>query len=667
MILSAFPVIVFANNYTRPINVPLASTTAWFDHDNDIIDEEYYTVDLDPATTAYDQHHGIDFQASLNTNVLAAATGTVKVVGWEDPDQTVGYGFRVYLYHSDFGQRTVYGHMASTSTVALNNILSRGDLVGLSGNTGTSTGPHLHFGVYDCDCTTSAEQVDPFGWWQASADPWPYNTNKYLWTTDPPSFNMASTVSSHVAANQTWRGNMLVNGVIYVNSGVTLTIEPGTIVKFAASTSEIVVYGTLDANGTAAQPIYFTSYKDDTVGGDTNDDGASSTPSSADWRSIWVEPGGVATMDHVILRYGGSAVSNSAETNIENNGGTLTLNYATSSLSANIGLRTDAGTTTCTKCEITDNWNPVVHYGGKTDISNSYIHDNAFFGIFAAGTGTINLTNNLFADHNLFGAGYINWHEGLTFTHSGNNSINGGIDWASNINGFMTSGNIGANRTWQKDDIPYVIYPYGGPIGTLVPKNITLTIDPGVVIKFSTTTSFIAATGTISAIGTSVNPIYFTSMRDDENLLPGNNDTNDDGSSTTPAKGDWSHIIVGNGTPGIGTSTWSHTVIRYGGGALGSSTAHLINWEGNMSVSSSTIATSSNLGIYHAETGGSTNISKTNIADIDWYGMYSYQSSNSNAENNYWNASDGPNPPGSGESVGGNVDFSPYWTSWIYW
>ncbi len=64
-------------------------------------------------------------------------------------------------------------------------------------------------------------------------------------------------VSGTVAQNVTWAGSVSVVGTVTVNSGVTLTILPGTTVSFASGTS-LVVNGTLNANGTSASPITFT-------------------------------------------------------------------------------------------------------------------------------------------------------------------------------------------------------------------------------------------------------------------------------------------------------------------------------------------------------------------------------------------------------------------------
>jgi len=103
-----------------------------------------------------------------------------------------------------------------------------------------------------------------------------------------PEFGRATvTVSADVAANTTWSGNevYLVTRVINVVAGVTLTVQPGAVVKFQGGAGIAVNQGALYAVGSATEPIVFTSYRDDTAGGDTNGDGAS-TGRPGDWREI---------------------------------------------------------------------------------------------------------------------------------------------------------------------------------------------------------------------------------------------------------------------------------------------------------------------------------------------------------------------------------------------
>lgn len=89
-------------------------------------------------------HEGIDYATPLNTGVRAAADGIVHLSG-----QTTGaYGTRVILVHKWGTQQgfTIYAHL-NTINVQVGAQVKSGDVVGKSGNTGNSTGPHLHFSL----------------------------------------------------------------------------------------------------------------------------------------------------------------------------------------------------------------------------------------------------------------------------------------------------------------------------------------------------------------------------------------------------------------------------------------------------------------------------------------------------------------------------------------
>ncbi|HPM84808.1 MAG TPA: FG-GAP-like repeat-containing protein, partial [Candidatus Anammoximicrobium sp.] len=100
-------------------------------------------------------------------------------------------------------------------------------------------------------------------------------------------------VGGALTEDTTWtpeNGAIVVTSTIYVPEGITLTIQPGTIVKFAAGAG-IHVHGTLLAAGTAASPVVFTSLKDDVAGGDTNGDGEGTAPAAGDWVGIAMRGG----------------------------------------------------------------------------------------------------------------------------------------------------------------------------------------------------------------------------------------------------------------------------------------------------------------------------------------------------------------------------------------
>ena len=85
-------------------------------------------------------HNGVDFAAGTGTDIFAPADGTVIRAGWAS-----GYGNVIYIQH-EFGIETRYGHL-SRIRVKKGQRVSRGQHIGDMGNTGRSTGTHLHYEV----------------------------------------------------------------------------------------------------------------------------------------------------------------------------------------------------------------------------------------------------------------------------------------------------------------------------------------------------------------------------------------------------------------------------------------------------------------------------------------------------------------------------------------
>jgi murein DD-endopeptidase MepM/ murein hydrolase activator NlpD len=135
----------------------------------------------------YDGHNGYDYNLWYQP-VYAAAAGKVIFAAYEYPDAPDhGYGQMVMIQHAG-GYVTLYGHF-SRILVKAGHKVKRGQQIGVSGNTGHSTGPHLHFTVFH-NCTPT----DPYGWSGQGPDPlasYQGETASYLWTRPPMILNTA--------------------------------------------------------------------------------------------------------------------------------------------------------------------------------------------------------------------------------------------------------------------------------------------------------------------------------------------------------------------------------------------------------------------------------------------------------------------------------------------
>lgn len=136
-----------------------------------------------------------------------------------------------------------------------------------------------------------------------------------------------------ITTNTTWSRTgspYVVTGELYVRPGATLTVQPGTVVKFMPTKTgssgynygSLAVYGgQLVARGTADLPVVFTSGFDDSVGGDSNNDGGATIPQRGDWSSLsFGAPSKSDALDmptsvieNVVVKYGGESSSSSCQ------------------------------------------------------------------------------------------------------------------------------------------------------------------------------------------------------------------------------------------------------------------------------------------------------------------------------------------------------------------
>jgi len=102
--------------------------------------------------------------------------------------------------------------------------------------------------------------------------------------------------------------NHFIGGDAYLSAGQTFTVPAGTVVKFYNGSLDLRTSATLHSSGTMAQPVVFTSIRDDSYGGDTNNDGMATLPAPTDWGEIRGDENSHIEFYHTIVRYGGASL-----------------------------------------------------------------------------------------------------------------------------------------------------------------------------------------------------------------------------------------------------------------------------------------------------------------------------------------------------------------------
>lgn len=458
----------------------------------------------------------------------------------------------------------------------------------------------------------------------------------------------ATFVSGAISSDTVWmqaNSPYVVQGSLTVASTAVLTIEPGVVVKLDTPLfyHTFNIFGALNVLGTADNKAYFTSFLDDSLGGDTNGDGPSSSPAPGDWTGIFFENSSSGNLTNLVIQYAGRNSSlNGCSCALVNFGGNLTLsNVQISKTNAN-GVRQLGGTIFIGDSELSGHSTAVWLEGGTANISGASIRNNVI-GINAF-DGSLTLTDNSFVNNSEVPAKISGR---VDFVHSNNASI------GSQKNGFLMSGTLSANQIWNQDSMPYIVQNF------TVPSGRTLILKEGVVVKFFQPSSFdkFEIAGALNIQGATTDKVYFTSIKDDS--IGG--DTNNDGSTTVPAPANWNMVVFSSGSLG----NISNAVIRYAGNYTSTSgcACAFLNLGGILNISNFEIYSNTGIGI--RQDGGNAAISNSSIYDNSDFGIKNISLNVINAKNNWWGSSSGPfhqilNPSGMGNKVSDNVDFIPW-------
>ena len=339
----------------------------------------------------------------------------------------------------------------------------------------------------------------------------------------PPASRMLWLTNEFVPKSSSWTFNPATGAILGLENDNSLqisgkvTLLPGSQVKVSPNDPTAGFHveqgGTLIARGTKAAPIVMTSALDDSVGGDTNADGAASTAAPGSYTSaITMSPDSSVVLDHTSIGYASDGITDQAGAN------------RASSLT----------------------------------VTNSTLHDNNYFGIdINVELTEADVASSTFDNNRLGGAHIAGGASPVDFSMNGANANTfSGPPAAQQL--WLGGAVVPAGDSWTFDPATGAILSLEFARSLEVQGRVT--IKPGSAIKVSSNSRFAGVTvlngGVFRAVGTSGDPIWMTSAIDDS--VGG--DTNADGTTSKPSSGVYRSAI--RFTDGSQT-TLDHVKIRY--------------------------------------------------------------------------------------------------------